>query len=361
MEAQLAPSLWRRAPLWRYCCYIGAGLSILAVALPYLNPPKAADKAQVSMAPAAGKSDGPTSTSPAPTVSPNAETHAPAPATSSTASSSDVPAATPKKKEHAAVAAQLAEPATQNPVVRTKPASKSTHSPTIETAENKAPSSAPAPQAGASAADVDEFSVPQGNAPMTAPVIVHEGSAQPFVPVIGHARPAQPSVIGAKHPTVIAGNPLLLALPDNARMPVPVHPMSMNETSNLWTDLDASSQQREKSGCLNSPDRVPSNSKIDPGETQVFLPDEGVRCFFKSNNDLFSIRMDTPFSGMVAGIRIGDTLAKVEATQGTPFRDFPFGQQHAYVFDKNMGTIDRFDVDGDGVVRTMFVVSKHIR
>jgi hypothetical protein len=107
MQPQLASSLWHRAPLWRYCCFAGAGLTILALGLPYLKQTgTGSDKVAVmtvrsdQQAVAPGAAAVPVKPDSVPKAHPSYSSMA----------SSEVPAPATKKKEHPAVAEHAQAP-----------------------------------------------------------------------------------------------------------------------------------------------------------------------------------------------------------------------------------------------------------
>ena len=55
-----------------------------------------------------------------------------------------------------------------------------------------------------------------------------------------------------------------------------------------------------------------------PGSTSLRLKTKGVWFFFDRSGKIYTIRLDAPFAGKVAGIKIGDTTARMMKVLGKP-------------------------------------------
>jgi hypothetical protein len=83
---------------------------------------------------------------------------------------------------------------------------------------------------------------------------------------------------------------------------------------------------------------------------------DGLYFFFTGDKVLEKIRLDPPYSGSVHGVKLGDSFDEVRKKLGEPLRSWDFGTDKAnlYPFGK---TNVRFDVNPDGKVGTMFVMT----
>jgi hypothetical protein len=82
---------------------------------------------------------------------------------------------------------------------------------------------------------------------------------------------------------------------------------------------------------------------------------DGLRFFFKKDDKLlYEIRADAPFTGSIAGVRLGDSLDAVVAKLGAPLgQPWEFDGLMAYLFDADPHRL-RCDVGHDNRCATIF-------
>lgn len=295
MKEQLAPtgSLWQRAPALRYTCWLGSGLTVLAVVLPLLHGVPEQTQGGTERAKPANPIDHP------------------AFASQSVTTQSAVSA------NPGAIKTQ------QSPAsVRSETGSNSTfHEPYAVQHERtaRAPGSHVAPQ----------------TQPAGTPIVPNVSGTTEQTPLAETARPAtQPPAL--KKP----------------RFPLPVirlPEMTYPEKSVTPSRLPG---QEVISHCENLP-REPSRS-ITPGATEARSPADGITCFFNATGSLYDVRMDMPFSQAVDGVRIGDDIEGVTQRLGAPQVQRQFGSRTSYIYYRTSTSFERFDVQA-GTVQTIFI------
>lgn len=82
----------------------------------------------------------------------------------------------------------------------------------------------------------------------------------------------------------------------------------------------------------------------------------GIWLFFDPNQTIREIRLDTPFSGAIQGIHLGDPISKLLTVLGSPdVPPFAFSGDLAHVYDRS-GVAYRFDVGRDARVKRIFLI-----
>src|SRR5450830_1619077 len=112
--------------------------------------------------------------------------------------------------------------------------------------------------------------------------------------------------------SVEKSQPLAPAMPDAKESPVFV-----GNSTDMFSWIGGISQDL-KNNCQSSLNRHPGGS-VEPGTSYIRLQAEGIWCFFDSTTQLYEIRMDTPFSGSVSGIHIGDPSDRLRLL-GAPYK-----------------------------------------
>jgi len=101
---------------------------------------------------------------------------------------------------------------------------------------------------------------------------------------------------------------------------------------------------------------IPGLSAADFNTNEARFPQQGIWIFFDPNQQIREIRLDAPFSGVIQGIRIGDSISTLLATMGNPdVPVFAFAGDLAYVYHR-AGVAYRFDVDKDAQVQRVFIL-----
>ena len=100
---------------------------------------------------------------------------------------------------------------------------------------------------------------------------------------------------------------------------------------------------------------------VKPGVTSLRSHADGIWFFFNSAGLNNNIRLETPFPGLVRGIRIGDTRDLLVERLGSPLRPtWKFGQDMAYIYDLSDIAQIRYDVSPDQKVVRMFVLLRKL-
>jgi len=120
--------------------------------------------------------------------------------------------------------------------------------------------------------------------------------------------------------------------------------------------LDGTSQ-KVKNSCQSLSNREPSKSVM-PGTTQVRVRAEGVWCFFDSTGQPYDIRVEAPFSGSIAGIRIGDSLIQLQQVLGNPIKRVQIAPNMPETLFYKLGNsfLLRIQLTRSDLVETMFIV-----
>jgi hypothetical protein len=318
MKEQLAPArgLWHRAPALRYACWLGFGLTALAVVLPLLHRTPEEMNGDAGRAKAATPFGHPVLANRSPAT----------PSQSSiTANPGEMGAQQAPGNSRSGIGAKGI---VMEPIV--SPRDRTIHTPSSHVARQNKPA----------------------NMPTKSGVL---GGAQP-VPSTESAHPAtQPPIAN------VAPSPLPEGRPQEAAHALPPLVSSGALEAERPTGEDAflggqaAPIQKAVRHCENV-SREPIGS-VTPGATEGRLPAEGISCFFNGAGVMYDVRMDLPFAQPIDGIRIGDTADGVTQKLGAPSVQRPFGNRMSYIYYPTPMSFERFDVQ-DGIVRTIFIGSR---
>jgi hypothetical protein len=101
---------------------------------------------------------------------------------------------------------------------------------------------------------------------------------------------------------------------------------------------------------------LPNLSAADFNNNEARFPQQGIWLFFDPNQQIREIRLDTPFSGAIQGIHIGDPISKLLSTMGNPdVPVFAFAGDLAHVYYR-ADVAYRFDVGKDAQVERVFIL-----
>ena len=169
-------------------------------------------------------------------------------------------------------------------------------------------------------------------------------------------REAALKLSNAKAPLVVAANPTPPAtgLPAIAAATPPAPAVSTTySTVPFKLGDDVPTVQAALKTTL---DPIPASSVTPGQQTVIHLANEGIWAFFNPMGKVAIIRVDGPFGGSVAGLRLGDNLEKLTTTLGQPLSVFPFGLQKAYLFSLGEKGRGRFDIGASGKIETIFLL-----
>lgn len=93
------------------------------------------------------------------------------------------------------------------------------------------------------------------------------------------------------------------------------------------------------------------------------LSAQGIWVFFDQEGRAYTIRLDAPFAGNIAGVQIGDTRALLEEKLGKPAKVMKstgndLNQSESYIYYIDGLTAVRFDFDQDGGIEKIFIVKR---
>jgi opacity protein-like surface antigen len=108
--------------------------------------------------------------------------------------------------------------------------------------------------------------------------------------------------------------------------------------------------------------RTATNGDIETqkdGVVFIHLEDQGIWIFFNQQKVANSIRFNAPYSGYVAGIKVGDSEKSLQVVMGNPIKaPWEFGNNTAFLYRLNADTNVRFDVNTTtGRVKTIFLMN----
>lgn len=91
----------------------------------------------------------------------------------------------------------------------------------------------------------------------------------------------------------------------------------------------------------------------------IHLKDRGIWIFFSQQKTVESIRLNSPYSGYVAGVKVGETEQALQTIMGNPVKTpWVFGKSKAYLYELSPEANARYDVSTDGKVENIFVMYK---
>jgi hypothetical protein len=104
-----------------------------------------------------------------------------------------------------------------------------------------------------------------------------------------------------------------------------------------------------------------SKSAVRRNTKSLRLKTKGIWVFFDQDGRSYNIRLDAPFAGNIAGVKIGDSRARLQETLGKPHKViksvFPSTlRPEPYLYYIDDLTTVRFDFDGDGEIETAFIL-----
>ena len=115
--------------------------------------------------------------------------------------------------------------------------------------------------------------------------------------------------------------------------------------------------QKELSTSL-EPEEMPTTGPQLPyavKKMQLRLKTRGIWVFFEKDK-VTEIRLDAPFKGNIAGVKLGDSETKIEKTFGAPVAHSKWGQLTGYSYYFDDVTTVRFMVNADDELETVFLV-----
>jgi hypothetical protein len=98
------------------------------------------------------------------------------------------------------------------------------------------------------------------------------------------------------------------------------------------------------------------------GSRSLRLKTRGIWVFFDPKGFVYTIRLESPFTGKVGGLRIGDSKTDLVAKLGPPAKirksdlKTPHQPPDPYIYYLDDTTTARFDFDRDEIVVTMFLI-----
>lgn len=101
----------------------------------------------------------------------------------------------------------------------------------------------------------------------------------------------------------------------------------------------------------------PAKSALPSGAKQLRLKTKGIWVFFDSNDRTYTIRLDAPFAGNVAGVKIGDPRAFLVKSLGEPPKvvKLPGKGPAPYLYYLDDTTTVRFDFDQDDKISSIYI------
>jgi len=95
---------------------------------------------------------------------------------------------------------------------------------------------------------------------------------------------------------------------------------------------------------------------VNKGKSFYHLRTKGIWVFFTKMGKVETIRIDAPYASTVAGISLGDSLAKLKSTLGEPLRKpfSAFGNMQGYNYAFDDTAFVTFDLNDDGVQYIFF-------
>lgn len=128
----------------------------------------------------------------------------------------------------------------------------------------------------------------------------------------------------------------------------------------LRVQLGASAETVQNAYGIAGPPRPMHKDK--PTTKMLRAPVLGLSFFFEGNDCLSNIRMDAPFAGSVAGLKLGESLAKMKKLLGEPMRPpWSFNRQQAHIYPLTPAALARYDVSPNGGITSMFVMDNRNR
>jgi tetratricopeptide (TPR) repeat protein len=100
----------------------------------------------------------------------------------------------------------------------------------------------------------------------------------------------------------------------------------------------------------------PVNIPGRPGAKSLLIPNKGTCFFFDQTGNIYTIRLDAPFQGRVAGVKIGDSSEIVLKSLGNPSKRIPMpGLPDAFVYRPDSTFSANIRFNRAEVVETIFV------
>lgn len=100
----------------------------------------------------------------------------------------------------------------------------------------------------------------------------------------------------------------------------------------------------------------PYESALAKGGYVLRLRTRGVWTFFNKEGKAYTIRLDAPFKGSVAGVKVGDTVLTLKKLLGEPVKKpWKWGTSESYLYYPDDTYTARFDVNDAGEVETIFI------
>jgi len=104
------------------------------------------------------------------------------------------------------------------------------------------------------------------------------------------------------------------------------------------------------------PEKTTSISMFDKNKkkSQLQLKTKGMFISFEKGKVVL-ISLQKPFSGNISGIKLGDSLSKIEKAFGPAVKNFSFGDKEAYLYYFDDITTTRFDINSDDELETIYL------
>ena len=100
----------------------------------------------------------------------------------------------------------------------------------------------------------------------------------------------------------------------------------------------------------------PVRDAMPPAELTLAADAQGVQLFFDQADRVRTVRLRPPYAAPVLGVRIGDSAARVLATQGKPSAKASASGQTGYTYHPDSITILTYMVGADDRVEAIFLV-----
>jgi len=189
--------------------------------------------------------------------------------------------------------------------------------------------------------------------PMTTPALY--SAAPPAVKSPEMARPSQTGAHSSEihqsgtSPDTLAEKPNAQVVSKNSNQPLP---KAASEILSFIEGMPSEDQEE----CLATRNRKPATS-TKPDTLMVQVRQHGLSCFFDRDGELYDIRMDAPFMGSAAGVRIGDDIHRVHELLGRPTNERSSLQNPSTLFYKMDQSITlRIQLSNRDIIESMFVV-----
>jgi len=99
-----------------------------------------------------------------------------------------------------------------------------------------------------------------------------------------------------------------------------------------------------------------SSFNLNRGKTVIHLRTKGIQVFFSKKGVVENIRIEAPYEGSIAGIKIGDSETKVRSVMGKPLKKpWAFGANQAFLYALDDTAYIRFDINETDGVQSIYI------